>query len=131
VDLGAGLDDMENSKLLTIPGLELRPGRSQSLYRLRYVPRPKLVWYERYVGISHEFFFWKYGLLVVLFFNFPLYLQAVPVHSANIVKSRTKACDWMISLLETAVLSSQVARSGLKHEVQRFISSTEFCLTET
>jgi hypothetical protein len=26
------------------------------------------------------------------FFNFPLYLQFVPVHSANVVKSCTKAC---------------------------------------
>jgi hypothetical protein len=34
-----GLDDMEKRKLLTLPALELRalgrPGRSQSLYRLR------------------------------------------------------------------------------------------------
>jgi hypothetical protein len=40
VDLRAGLDDLENRKLLTLPGLELRPlnrpARSQSLYRLRY-----------------------------------------------------------------------------------------------
>jgi hypothetical protein len=26
------------------------------------------------------------------FFNFPLYLQSVPVHSANVVKSCTEAC---------------------------------------
>jgi uncharacterized membrane protein YagU involved in acid resistance len=36
----AGLDDVENRKFLTPPGLELRPlghpARSQSLYRLRY-----------------------------------------------------------------------------------------------
>jgi hypothetical protein len=36
----AGLDDVENRKFLTLPGLELRPfGRlahSQSLYRLRH-----------------------------------------------------------------------------------------------
>jgi hypothetical protein len=36
----AGLDDVENRKFLTIPGLELRslghPARSQSLYRLGY-----------------------------------------------------------------------------------------------
>jgi hypothetical protein len=35
-----GLDDMKKRKLLTLPGLELRPLRrsahSQSLYRLRY-----------------------------------------------------------------------------------------------
>jgi hypothetical protein len=40
VDPRAGLDDVEKRKLLTPPGLELRPlGRpacSQSLYRLRY-----------------------------------------------------------------------------------------------
>jgi hypothetical protein len=34
------LDDVENRKFLTLPGLELqplrRPARSQSLYRLRY-----------------------------------------------------------------------------------------------
>jgi hypothetical protein len=26
------------------------------------------------------------------FFNFLLYLQSVPIHSANLVKSRTKSC---------------------------------------
>jgi hypothetical protein len=40
VDPRAGLDDVEKGKFLTLPGLELRPlgrpGRSQSLYRLRY-----------------------------------------------------------------------------------------------
>jgi hypothetical protein len=39
VDPRAGLDDVENRKFLTLPGLELlplgRPVRSQSLYRLR------------------------------------------------------------------------------------------------
>jgi hypothetical protein len=36
----AGVDDVENRKFLTLPGLEFRalggPARSQSLYRLRY-----------------------------------------------------------------------------------------------
>jgi hypothetical protein len=40
VDPRAGLDDVEKRKLLTLPGLELRPlscpAHSQSLYRLRY-----------------------------------------------------------------------------------------------
>jgi hypothetical protein len=40
VDPRAGLDDMEEWKFLTLPGLKLRPhgrpARSQSLYRLRY-----------------------------------------------------------------------------------------------
>jgi hypothetical protein len=40
VDPRAGLNDLEERKFLTLPGLELRPlsrpGRSQSLYRLRY-----------------------------------------------------------------------------------------------
>jgi hypothetical protein len=41
VDPRAGLDDVEKTKFLTLPGLELRrpldrPARSQSLYRLRY-----------------------------------------------------------------------------------------------
>jgi hypothetical protein len=40
VDLRDGLDDVENRKFLTLPGLELRPlclpARSQSLYRLNY-----------------------------------------------------------------------------------------------
>jgi hypothetical protein len=40
VDPRAGLDDVEERKFLTLPGLELRPfrrpARSQSLYRLRY-----------------------------------------------------------------------------------------------
>jgi hypothetical protein len=40
VDPRGGLDDLENKKFLTLPGLELRPlsrpAHSQSLYRLRY-----------------------------------------------------------------------------------------------
>jgi hypothetical protein len=40
VGLRAGLDDVEERKFLTLPGLDLRPlghpSRSQSLYRLRY-----------------------------------------------------------------------------------------------
>jgi hypothetical protein len=40
VNPGAGLDDLEKRKFLTLLGLELRPlgrpARSQSLYRLRY-----------------------------------------------------------------------------------------------
>jgi hypothetical protein len=40
VDPRAGLEDLEKSKFLTLPGLELRPlrrpARSQSVYRLRY-----------------------------------------------------------------------------------------------
>jgi hypothetical protein len=32
----AGLDDVKKRKFLTLPGLELRPACSQSLYRLRY-----------------------------------------------------------------------------------------------
>jgi hypothetical protein len=39
VGLRAGLDDVENRKFLTLPGLELRPlghARSQPPYRLRY-----------------------------------------------------------------------------------------------
>jgi hypothetical protein len=40
VDPRAGLDDVERRKILTLPGLELRPlgrpTRSQSLYQLRY-----------------------------------------------------------------------------------------------
>jgi hypothetical protein len=40
VDTGAVPDDVEKSKFLTLPGLELRPlgrpARSQSLYRLHY-----------------------------------------------------------------------------------------------
>jgi hypothetical protein len=40
VDSRAGLDDLEKTKFLSLPGLELRPlsrpARSQSLYRLRY-----------------------------------------------------------------------------------------------
>jgi hypothetical protein len=39
----AGVDDIEKSTFLTLPGLEVqplgRPGRSQSLYRLRYPRR--------------------------------------------------------------------------------------------
>jgi hypothetical protein len=39
VDPRAGVDDVEIRKILTLPGLELRPlgpARSQSLYRLSY-----------------------------------------------------------------------------------------------
>jgi hypothetical protein len=40
MDTGAGLDDVEKKKFLTLQGLKLRPQgrpvRSQSLYRLRY-----------------------------------------------------------------------------------------------
>jgi hypothetical protein len=40
LDPSAGLDDVERRKLLTLPGLELRPlgrpARNQSVYRLRY-----------------------------------------------------------------------------------------------
>jgi hypothetical protein len=40
VDPSAGVDDLEKRKLLTLPGLELRPlsrpAHSQSLYRLCY-----------------------------------------------------------------------------------------------
>jgi hypothetical protein len=32
----AGLDDVEKRKFLTLTGLELRPARNQSLYRLHY-----------------------------------------------------------------------------------------------
>jgi hypothetical protein len=32
----AGLEDVEKRKLLTLPGLELRPARSRSVYRLSY-----------------------------------------------------------------------------------------------
>jgi hypothetical protein len=34
--------------------------------------------------------------LHIYFFNFPLYLQSVPIHSANVVKSCTKACRRVI-----------------------------------
>jgi hypothetical protein len=38
------LDDVQKKKFLTLPGLELRPlgrpARSQSLYRLSYIPAP-------------------------------------------------------------------------------------------
>jgi hypothetical protein len=33
----------------------------------------------------------------ILFFNFPFYLQSVPVHSANVVKSCTKACGRVLT----------------------------------
>jgi hypothetical protein len=40
MDPKAGVDDLEKRIFLTLPGLEVRPlsrpGRSQSLYRLRY-----------------------------------------------------------------------------------------------
>jgi hypothetical protein len=43
----AGLEDVEKRKFLTLPGLKLRsfdhPARSQSLYRLRYLPVVQIV----------------------------------------------------------------------------------------
>jgi hypothetical protein len=36
VDLGAGLDDVEERKFLPLIGFKLRQARSQSLYRLSY-----------------------------------------------------------------------------------------------
>jgi hypothetical protein len=48
VDSRAGLDDVEKRKFLTLPGIEIRPlgrpGRSQSLYQLRY-PGSSSEWY--------------------------------------------------------------------------------------
>jgi hypothetical protein len=48
MDRKAGLDDVENTKFLTLPGLELRPlrraDRSQWLYRLRYPGSPPTVY---------------------------------------------------------------------------------------
>jgi hypothetical protein len=42
VGLRAGLDDVENQKFLTLPGLELRPlGRAAHSHRLQY-PRSKV-----------------------------------------------------------------------------------------
>jgi hypothetical protein len=47
VDPRAGLDDVEKTKFLILPGLELRPlcrpAHSQSLYRLRYPGSPVIV----------------------------------------------------------------------------------------
>jgi hypothetical protein len=40
VDLRAGLDDLEKRQFLTLPGLELRPARRSSLYRLSYPGSP-------------------------------------------------------------------------------------------
>jgi hypothetical protein len=34
---------------------------------------------------------------LLFFFNFPLYLQSVPIHSANVVKSCTKACKRVLT----------------------------------
>jgi hypothetical protein len=48
VDLGAGLDDVEKRRILTLPGLEPQPlgraARSQSLYQLRYPGSFPLKW---------------------------------------------------------------------------------------
>jgi hypothetical protein len=59
VDPRAGLDDVEERKFLTLPGLELlplgRPARSQSLYRLRYPgSRKKTKKEKKKIGDDHD-----------------------------------------------------------------------------
>jgi hypothetical protein len=82
----ASLDDVENRKFLTIPGLELRPlGRPayiQSLYRMRY---PDL---HIYVSIlhSHLHFRNKYVLLLIqrsMFAHYVFFLFTRRVVFAN------------------------------------------------
>jgi hypothetical protein len=51
VDPRAGLDDVENRKFLTLPGLELRPLGSQSLYRLHIFPAPAVL-VENYTKLN-------------------------------------------------------------------------------
>jgi hypothetical protein len=66
VGLRAGLDDVEERKFLTLPGLELRslghPARSQSLYRLRYPG--SCSWYKSIVHVQH------YEIILIYCINF-------------------------------------------------------------
>jgi hypothetical protein len=63
--LGAGLDDVEKRKFLTLPGLDLRlldrPVRSPSLYRLLYPCSPKIMYkfYYNFTELSVEIFMCK------------------------------------------------------------------------
>jgi hypothetical protein len=54
VDPRAGLEDLEKRKFLTLPGLELRllvrPARSQSLYRLRFMVQGKFYFYFLHIS---------------------------------------------------------------------------------
>jgi hypothetical protein len=43
----------------------------------------------------------------IYFFNFPLYLQSVPVHSANVVKSCTKACRRVLTSTPLYLIGSE------------------------
>jgi hypothetical protein len=70
VDSRATLDDMEKRKFLSLPGLELRcpcrPGRSQSLYRLRY-PSSLHIWCcqnmaGRIIIFLHKLYSYKWHL---------------------------------------------------------------------
>jgi hypothetical protein len=59
------------------------------------------------------------------FFNFPLYLQSVPVHSANVVKSCTKACRrvlistllYLIGSESSCDLGSETYKLNLKNYI--------------
>jgi hypothetical protein len=46
-------------------------------------------------------------VLRTFFFNFPLYLQFVPLHSANVVKSCTKACRRVLTSILLYLIGSE------------------------
>jgi hypothetical protein len=46
----------------------------------------------------------------VFFFNFPLYLQSVQIHSANVVKSCTKACRRVLASTLLYLIGSEASR---------------------
>jgi hypothetical protein len=63
--------------------------------------------------------------VTVFFFNFPLYLQSVPIYSANVVKSYTKACRrvltstllYLIGLESSCDLGSVTYKLNLKNYI--------------
>jgi hypothetical protein len=48
-------------------------------------------------------------LVFTFFFNFPLYLQPVSIHSANVVKSCTKACRIVLTSTLLYLIRSELS----------------------
>jgi hypothetical protein len=64
-----------------------------------------------------------------IFFYFPIYLQSVPVHSANVVKSCTKACRrvltstllYLVGSESSCDLGSETYKPNLKNYIYNYI----------
>jgi hypothetical protein len=57
------------------------------------------------------------SLYTYIFFNFPLYLQSVPIHSANVVKSFTKACGRVLSSAPLQLIGSDTVICTIQYVV--------------